>query len=113
MSKEESAVLSSGFRPAASRESDVLILGTLPGPKSLELQQYYARKGNAFWPIMDRLFGAGPAVAYGERLALPDLPERMQDMRREVLPSTSAAYAAMRFEEKLRRWEMVLTGSSR
>lgn len=52
-------------------------------------------------------FNGQTAARLYERLVLPDLPERMQVMRREVLPSTSAAYAAMPFEEKLRRWEIV------
>ena len=46
----------------------MLILGTLPGPVSLEKRQYYAQPRNAFWPIMGELFGAGPQLAYGERL---------------------------------------------
>ena len=46
----------------------MLILGTLPGPVSLEKRQYYAQSRNAFWPIMGALFGAGPELAYRERL---------------------------------------------
>ena len=57
-----------GFRPVASTDSRVLILGTLPGPVSLEKRQYYAQSRNAFWPIMGELFGAAPELAYGERL---------------------------------------------
>jgi hypoxanthine-DNA glycosylase len=57
-----------GFKPVASTNSRVLILGTLPGPVSLEKRQYYAQSRNAFWPIMGELFGAAPELAYGERL---------------------------------------------
>ena len=59
---------SHGFKPVAAADSRVLILGTLPGPASLEKRQYYAQSRNAFWPIMGELFGAAPALAYRERL---------------------------------------------
>ena len=160
-----------GFKPVASTNSRVLILGTLPGPVSLEKRQYYAQSRNAFWPIMGELFGAAPELAYGERLrklqqhrvalwdvchsayregaldasidqqsivandlagflrthtsirlicfngqtagklyrqlVLPGLPETLRDIRCATLPSTSPAYAAMRFEQKLARWQIV------
>ena len=57
-----------GFKPVASADSRVLVLGTLPGPVSLEKRQYYAQSRNAFWPIMGELFGAAPELAYRERL---------------------------------------------
>ncbi len=49
--------------PAAT----VLILGSLPGKRSLEAQQYYAQPRNAFWRIMGEFFDAGPELAYDER----------------------------------------------
>lgn len=60
-------VYSNGFPPIADRKARVLILGSLPGQTSLRLQQYYGQPQNAFWKIMGRLFGAGPALPYGER----------------------------------------------
>jgi len=60
--------LSMGFAPIAGAEPRVLILGSLPGRKSLEMRQYYAQPQNGFWQIMDALFGAGPALPYPERL---------------------------------------------
>ena len=51
------AALSTGFAPLASSGARVLILGTLPGPRSLERHEYYAHPQNAFWPIMEGLFG--------------------------------------------------------
>lgn len=46
----------------------MLILGSLPGQKSLEMRQYYAQPQNGFWKIMDVLFDAGPSLPYGVRL---------------------------------------------
>jgi TDG/mug DNA glycosylase family protein len=38
--------------PIADHKSRVLILDTMPGEKSLILQQYYACKSNFFWKVM-------------------------------------------------------------
>ena len=59
-----------GFRPVGERDARVLVLGTLPGPMSLAMNQYYAQPRNAFWPIMGALFGASPGLGYRERLRL-------------------------------------------
>ena len=39
----------------------------MPSVASLAKQQYYGHPQNAFWPIMGRLFGAGPELPYAER----------------------------------------------
>lgn len=57
-----------GFPPVARPDARVLILGTMPGEESLRRRQYYARRTNAFWPIMGELFGADPELAYDQRL---------------------------------------------
>jgi hypoxanthine-DNA glycosylase len=59
-----------GFPPVAGPAARVLILGSLPSRKSLDLRQYYANPQNAFWRIMGALFGAGPEKQYAERTAL-------------------------------------------
>jgi hypoxanthine-DNA glycosylase len=61
--------LSYGFPPISSPDASILILGSLPGRKSLEMRQYYAQPQNSFWRIMGSLFDAGPAFPYHERVA--------------------------------------------
>lgn len=38
--------------PISAQSSKILLLGTLPGERSLKLQQYYAHKGNQFWKLL-------------------------------------------------------------
>jgi hypoxanthine-DNA glycosylase len=150
----------------------VLVLGSLPGVKSLEMHEYYAQPHNAFWRIMGRLFGAEPALPYAARLEQlrahgiavwdvlaageregsldssivpstivvngfgeflaqhrgirsilfngntaaglyrrkvhPGLAPEQAAITTQVLPSTSPAYATLRFEQKLERWAAAL-----
>ena len=48
---------SSGFPPIVAAGARILILGTLPGQKSLGAAEYYAHRQNAFWRIMSVLLG--------------------------------------------------------
>ena len=65
---EQPAPLARGFPPVSSPDARVLVLGSLPGEKSIEMQQYYAQPRNAFWRIMGELCGAGPSLPYPLRL---------------------------------------------
>lgn len=57
-----------GFPPVVGEGPRVLILGSLPGRRSLAERRYYAQPRNAFWRIMGDVFGAGPELAYDARL---------------------------------------------
>lgn len=57
-----------GFDAIAARNARVLILGTLPGIRSLAQAEYYAHPRNSFWWIMGELAGASPELSYEDRL---------------------------------------------
>jgi hypoxanthine-DNA glycosylase len=48
---------SDGFPPIELPDARILVLGSLPGRKSITEQQYYAHPQNAFWPIMREVLG--------------------------------------------------------
>jgi len=166
--------LSVGFPPIEDAAARVLVLGSLPGRKSLEMREYYAQPYNAFWRIMGELVGAGLSLEYPARLVrlrahgvavwdvlaageregsldssivpasivvndfhsfferhpqlrlicfngntaaglfkrkvLPGLKPEWAGIERRTLPSTSPAYASLRFEQKLELWREGLSG---
>jgi hypoxanthine-DNA glycosylase len=101
---------SSGLDAIAPPDAEVLILGSLPGAVSLELQQYYAHPRNAFWRIMADVTGVEAAAPYetrqralaARRLALWDVCARAvrpgsldADIRHDsIRPNDFAAFFA-------------------
>lgn len=90
------------FPPIARRDATTLILGSLPGRKSLEMQQYYAHPHNAFWKLICAIFGADGAVTYAQkvriltrhRLALWDVlaaAERPGSLDSSIVPGSALA----------------------
>lgn len=45
------------FSPIIDKNCKILILGSMPGVKSLTEQQYYAHPHNRFWRLMSELLG--------------------------------------------------------
>ena len=163
---------STGFPPIANQDARLLILGSMPGQRSLAEEQYYAHPHNSFWPIICKLLNSKNDLDYGQKqrllldnkIALWDVLKKCerkgsldsninprtialndfksfflqqpgikgvffngaraeQLFRKGVLktlkqsapalacfrlPSTSPAHAALGFEEKYSRWEVIL-----
>lgn len=55
------------FPPISSQDSKILILGTMPGTKSLELNQYYGHKQNNFWKFLFTIIGEEFSMDYQTR----------------------------------------------
>lgn len=57
------------FAAIANPSAQVLILGSMPGERSLTDQQYYAHPQNAFWRIMATITGVAFEQNYKQRIA--------------------------------------------
>lgn len=55
------------FAPITSNTAKILILGTMPGTKSIELNQYYGHKQNNFWKFMFTILGEEFSTDYETR----------------------------------------------
>jgi hypoxanthine-DNA glycosylase len=55
------------FPPIVRPDATRLILGSIPGRRSLEMGQYYAHRQNAFWRIFAALLGFDAAAPYDAR----------------------------------------------
>jgi len=60
----------SSFPPIIDKNSEILILGSIPGIKSLEKQQYYGHPQNKFWKIIFELFNEEFTEDYEKRIAV-------------------------------------------
>ncbi len=60
------------FPPLADRNAKLLILGSMPGARSLEENRYYAHPRNAFWQIVSDCYG-------GSRDNYAEITQRLLD----------------------------------
>jgi double-stranded uracil-DNA glycosylase len=58
------------FPAIARRDAETLVLGSLPGRRSLEMQQYYAHPQNAFWKLIAAIFEVQTELPYARRVQL-------------------------------------------
>jgi len=58
-----------GLPPVSGALPRVLILGSFPGPLSLEKGEYYGNPNNRFWEIMECLLGIPKSLPYQERIS--------------------------------------------
>jgi TDG/mug DNA glycosylase family protein len=61
-----------GLAPIVGLQTRLLVLGSFPGVRSLQLQQYYAHPQNHFWKILQALWPQHPLPTsdhYAERCA--------------------------------------------
>lgn len=52
------------FEPIVDKDSEILILGSMPGVESLRKQQYYAFNRNQFWKILFTIFNCREEADY-------------------------------------------------
>ncbi|MET1054581.1 MAG: DNA-deoxyinosine glycosylase [Pedobacter sp.] len=59
--------IKTAFPPIVDEHCTVLLLGTMPGDRSLRLQQYYGHAGNHFWKLIYTLFDQPLQPDYEQR----------------------------------------------
>lgn len=58
-----------GFKPVINKDVKILILGSCPGDKSIQEQQYYAGHNNHFWKILSKIINFDLClISYNQRL---------------------------------------------
>lgn len=58
------------FSPISAPDANLLILGTMPGTRSLELNQYYGHSQNNFWKFIFSVLQAEPSLDYEAKKAI-------------------------------------------
>lgn len=62
--------MAESFAPLIDKQTEILIIGTMPGLKSLEEAQYYAHPRNAMWTIVAQIYNRNKAFScYEEKTA--------------------------------------------
>ncbi|TXK64930.1 DNA-deoxyinosine glycosylase [Alkalisalibacterium limincola] len=61
-------MIETGFPPLARPDARILVLGSMPGRRSLDEARYYAHPRNLFWPFMARVAGFDPGLGHEARV---------------------------------------------
>lgn len=68
--KPTSTNTKTSFDPISNSETTILILGTMPGDKSLELGEYYGHSRNRFWKIISTITNNSLPATYTDKKEL-------------------------------------------
>ena len=60
----------SSFAPIENSEISILILGSIPGDRSIAMQEYYGHPQNRFWKMLAHITGKPEPASYAEKKAL-------------------------------------------
>ena len=64
-------MLCQSFPPVIDPHCHTLILGSMPGIRSLQQQEYYAHPANRFWPLLAKILGTDPLPNhYSQRIEM-------------------------------------------
>ncbi len=67
---QTSSYTKTSFAPISNAETTILILGTMPGEKSLELGEYYGHSRNRFWKIISTITNNDLPLTYSDKKEL-------------------------------------------
>lgn len=70
MEKSSAGVVYHEFGPLFDRDSRVLVLGTIPSPKSREQGFYYGHPRNRFWSVLAQVFEETAPISIEEKKSL-------------------------------------------
>jgi hypoxanthine-DNA glycosylase len=66
----QQAYIKTSFDPISNSDTSVLILGTMPGDKSIELGEYYGHSRNRFWRIISTITNNDLPLTYSDKKEL-------------------------------------------
>ena len=109
------------FQPIYDKDSKVLMLGTMPSPKSREVGFYYGHPRNRFWKVVSDVCGEALPETKEEKIAFAlrnhtgqkaaQLYKRycQKETGREIicLPSTSPANCRVHYEELYEAYKVI------
>lgn len=70
VTKSTSTNTKTSFDPISNSDTSILILGTMPGDKSLELGEYYGHSRNRFWKIISTITNNNLPLTYSDKKQL-------------------------------------------